>query len=103
VERVYDELLRRATEAAAAAERHHQHAVQLTAFVRALRRTNPGELLRCAWCNRISAEGLWIDPQGLLGGSLRERLRQNATHGICPECLERVSIDAERERGGSTT
>jgi hypothetical protein len=98
VERVYEELLRRAKQAAAEAERRHKRASQLTAFVRALQRTNPGELVRCAWCGRISADGEWIDPSTLIGGSLRERLRQNATHGICPDCLERVSAEAERER-----
>jgi hypothetical protein len=41
---------------------------------------------------------MWIDLLPLLGSNLRERLRKNASHGICPSCLARVSADAERER-----
>src|SRR5690348_12369401 len=33
----------------------------------------------------------WIDPTTLLGGNLRERLRRNATQGICPDCFKRVN------------
>src|SRR5262249_55057547 len=102
---VHQELLRRAVEGAGRAEQaleqaRHEHArsSQLEAFVRALRKSEPGELVRCAWCGRVRAGAEWIDPSPLLGGNLRERLRRNASHGICPECFERVSMKAEHSQ-----
>ena len=94
MERVHRELLQRAEAAVAAAATEHERASQLGAFVRALRKTEPAELVRCAWCGRVAAEGHWIDPLPFLHGGLRERLRQNASHGICPDCFERVSRQA---------
>jgi hypothetical protein len=98
VDEVHRELLQRAQEAIAEARSEHRRATDLVAFVGALRMTDPGGLVRCAWCGRVAAGSEWIDASMLLGGSLRERLRRNATHGICPACFERVSADAERER-----
>ena len=96
---VYRALLKRAQAAAEAAERHHQHASELHAFVRALRRRGPAELVLCAWCGRVAAEGHWIDPAPLLGADLRRRLFERASHGICPDCFEQVEVEAHRARG----
>ena len=98
VERVYRELLQRAEAAVATATAERERASELGAFVRALRRTDPAELVRCAWCGRVAAEGHWIDPHPFLHSGLRERLRQNASHGICPDCMDRVLSAADRER-----
>ena len=96
MEEVHEELLRRAEEAVAVATRTHQRASELSAFVRALRATSPGGLVRCAWCGLVAADEHWIDPYSLLQANLRERLRKNASHGICPDCFERVTAAAKR-------
>ena len=96
MEQVYRELLQRAEAAAATAAAENERASELRAFVRALRKTGPAELLRCAWCGRVAAEGHWLDPLPFLGSGLRERLRENASHGICPDCTERVMAEAAR-------
>ena len=94
MEQVHRELLQRAEAAVAAAALERERTSELVAFVRALRRTDPAELVRCAWCGRVAAEGHWLDPLPFLGSGLRERLRQNASHGICPDCFERLSSGA---------
>jgi hypothetical protein len=99
MEEVHRELLRRAQEAVAEARRAHRQASQLKAFVTALRATSAGGLVRCAWCERVAAGEYWIDPYPLLGSNLRERLRKDASHGICPDCFERVTAESERKRG----
>src|SRR5262249_60916502 len=98
MEEVHRELLRRAHEAVAEATRAHRRAAELPAFVSALRATSPGELVRCAWCDRVAAGEYWIDPYPLLGANLRERLRKSASHGVCPDCFERVVTESERQR-----
>jgi hypothetical protein len=100
VEDVYRVLLRRAEEAVAEAERQQRRASELAAFVAALRDVEPAQLVRCAWCGRFSAGGRWTDPMPLIGGALVERLREQVSHGICPDCYARVSEDADVERGG---
>jgi len=99
MDEVHRELLRRAQEAVAEATRAHRRAAELRAFVSALRAIRPGELVRCAWCDRVAAGEYWIDPYPLLGANaLRERLRKSASHGVCPDCFERVMTASERQR-----
>jgi len=98
MEEVHRELLRRAQEAVAEATSAHRRATELRAFVSALRATSPGELVRCAWCDRVAAGEYWIDPYPLLGANLRERLRKGASHGVCPDCFERVTTESKRQR-----
>jgi hypothetical protein len=100
LDEVYNALLEQAQAAAEAAERHHLHAAEMRAFVRALRKRGPAELVLCAWCGRVSAEGHWIDPDPFLDADLRERLFEGASHGICPDCFEEVEVEAHRVRGG---
>ena len=98
MERVYRELLTRAEQAIGEAGRQQKRAGELTAFVQALRKTGPAGIVRCAWCDRDAADGQWIDPRSLLGSNIRQRLRDNASHGICPDCFDRVSREADRQR-----
>jgi hypothetical protein len=100
LEEVYRALLKRAQAAVDAAEHHHLQAAEMQAFVRALRKRGPAELVLCAWCGRVSAEGHWIDPASLLGADLRRRLFERASHGICPDCFEQVEVEAHRARRG---
>jgi hypothetical protein len=98
MEDLHRELLRRAQEAVEQAEKEHRRASEMQAFIGALRATEPGELVRCAWCGRVAAGDQWLDPTSLLGGNLRERLRWNASHSICPDCFERVSAEVDHQR-----
>src|SRR5262249_49603211 len=98
MEEVHRELLRRAQEAVAGATRAHRRAAGLRAFVSALRATSPGELVRCAWCDRVAAGEFWIGPYPLLGAHPRERLRKSAAQGVCRDCFDRVTTESERQR-----
>jgi hypothetical protein len=48
----------------------------------------------CAWCRRINIEGNWI--------SLEEFFEQDpnikVSHGICPECSEKLKIELKTLR-----
>jgi len=70
----------------------------LRAFVRALEKTEPARIVLCAWCSRVVGGEHWIDPAPLLEPAQRERLRNNATHGICPDCYYRKNAAAKAER-----
>jgi hypothetical protein len=96
VDKVHGALLERAQEAVDEAKRQHKRATELQAFVHALQRTEPGCLVRCAWCGKVSAAGHWIDPYRFLNSDLRERLRRNASHSICPDCLSREQERTEQ-------
>jgi hypothetical protein len=96
VDEVHRQLVKRVREAVEKADATSRRAGELRAFITALRATEPGELVRCAWCGSVRAGELWLDPSSLLGGNLRERLRLNASHGICPACF--AQLEAERRR-----
>jgi len=98
VEQVYEALLRRAEEAVAEAHRQHRRAAELMAFVAELRESTPAGIVVCAWCGNVASGGRWIDPAPLLAPRLRQRLEEQATHGICPSCLNRVSAEVAAER-----
>ena len=53
-------------------------------------------MVRCAWCNRIKVGGRFVplDPAVVGADDVAER----TTHGICPECFERVSARAAAAR-----
>jgi hypothetical protein len=57
-------------------------------------------LLRCAWCGslEIGDEWLRLDAIGTGQTRLTEQLVRQSTHGICPECFERTSNEAEAHR-----
>ena len=91
-------LLRRAREAAADVQAQRRGTAELGAFVRALRKTEPSQIVLCAWCGRVAAGEHWIDPAPLLEPAQRERLREKATHSICPDCFDRENAAAKAER-----
>ena len=50
-------------------------------------------IVRCAWCERVRAEGGW-SPEPLTSADiLRLRTRAFVTHGICPDCFDGISPD----------
>jgi hypothetical protein len=58
-------------------------------------KAGPNLLRLCSWCNRVAAQGVWVEPE--LGVSWMrpfEREAPRITHGICPSCLEALIPDA---------
>ena len=93
VESRYADLIARAHAAVESAARERERSGELTAFIHALRKTDPADVLQCAWCKRIASDGYWIDPERLLGGRTPHQ-RELTSHGICPDCFERVTVAA---------
>lgn len=63
---------------------------------------DPVELQRaCGWCNRLEVEGTWLEIEDALP---RLRLLERAsppavTHGICDDCLARMTDELEFSTG----
>lgn len=63
---------------------------------------DPGEPQRaCGWCNRLDVEGTWMEIEDALP---RLRLLERAsppavTHGICEDCLARMTDELEFATG----
>jgi hypothetical protein len=57
-------------------------------------------LLHCAWCQRLQVGQEWLQLDAIGSGQTRiaEELVRKSTHGICPECFDRVSREAEARR-----
>lgn len=101
---LYEDLVARALAA-------HNHARSLAAsaerirnLAATLRAAHAGELLlvHCAWCHRLRVGEEWLELDGIGNGQTRiaERLAERSTHGICPDCFERVDAEAEAGRRG---
>jgi hypothetical protein len=50
-------------------------------------------IVRCAWCERVRAEGGWSPEPLTAADILRLRKRAFVTHGICPDCFDGISPD----------
>lgn len=50
-------------------------------------------IVRCAWCERVRAEGGWSPEPLTAADILRLRTRAFVTHGICPDCFGGISPD----------
>ena len=97
------ELLERARLAHEAAAQQRARAEILTAFVGRFRENRDELPLRCAWCGRVEIDGRFVAPEEFLSGDLPERLRERSSHGICPECFERTSREADETRDAGAT
>jgi hypothetical protein len=107
-ERLVDDLIARARSAAheaerraslsapssAAAARDRRRASLLQALLGRLQRDRMHLPLHCAWCGKLEIDGQFVAPEEFLSGDLPVRLRERATHGICPDCLAGASRDA---------
>lgn len=56
-----------------------------------------GFLIFCAGCKRVRHEGKWIS----VDSYIRDQSEASVTHGLCPDCLERLYGVKEEELRGS--
>ena len=100
--RLYEELVARALGAREQARSLSVDAARVTQLSRLLREARAGEtlLLRCAWCEklRVGAEWLRLDATGSGQVRIAEELVRVSSHGICPECFDRVRSEADAKR-----
>lgn len=83
-------LRRRMRQAIAEAERAVERSESLGAARRLVRER--ALLKRCAWCGRVSFGHGW-QPLEELPGFVPARVRERATHGICPTCFGELERD----------
>ena len=99
---LYEDLVTRALGAQERARALSVDAARVTELARVLREVRGGGnlLLRCAWCGKLQIGDEWLLLEAIGSGQMRiaEELVRRSTHGICPECYERVSREAADER-----
>ena len=101
---IYEDLVARALAAQERARYLTADAARVSRLARVLREARSGGtmLVHCAWCSRLEIGDEWLRLEAIGTGQTRiaEQLVQQSTHGICPECFERVSADVEAKRLG---
>ena len=101
----YEDLVARVLEAQERARSLTVDAARVSRLARILREAGAGGamLVHCAWCQRLQVGDEWLGLTAIGSGQTRiaEQLVRRSTHGICPDCFERVSRDAEVSRTGS--
>ena len=99
---LYEDLVRRAIAAQESARSLQESAERIKNLAAALREAHAGHtlLVHCAWCGKLRIGDEWLQLQAIGRGQVRiaERLIRESTHGICPDCLERVRAEADRGR-----
>jgi hypothetical protein len=103
---LYEDLVTRAIGAQERARALSVDAARVSELARVLREVRAGGnlLLRCAWCGKLEIGDEWLFLEAIGSGQMRiaEELVRRSTHGICPECYERVSREAAAERTNRT-
>jgi hypothetical protein len=99
---LYEDLVARALGAQERARELSVDAARVGRLSRVLREARTGGplLLHCAWCGRLEVGGEWLHLEAIGSGQTRiaEQLVRQSTHGICPECFERVKGEVEAKR-----
>jgi len=59
------------------------------------RRAGPGLLSMCSWCKRVAVAGEWLEVEAAIEtlGLFESSRLPRISHGICPECLDRLECD----------
>jgi hypothetical protein len=100
--RLDEELVARALGAREQARSLSVDAARVIQLSRLLREARAGGtlLLRCAWCEKlqVGAEWLRLDAVGSDQTRIAEQLVRISSHGICPECFDRVRSEADAKR-----
>jgi hypothetical protein len=98
----YEDLVARALAAQERARSLTVDAARVSSLARILRDAGAGGtmLVHCAWCRRLQVGDEWLGLEAIGTGQTRiaEQLVRRSTHGICPDCFERVSRDAAARR-----
>jgi hypothetical protein len=98
----YEDLVARALTAREQARSLTVEAARVSALARILREARAGStmLVHCAWCGRLEIGDEWLRLDAIGHGQTRiaEQIIRRSTHGICPDCFERVNTDAEAHR-----
>lgn len=101
---LYEDLVSRALAAREQARSLTLDAARVSSLSRVLRKARTGSvmLLHCAWCGRLEVGGEWLRLEAVGSGQTRiaEELVRQSTHGICPDCFERVSSEVEAHHLG---
>jgi hypothetical protein len=101
---LYEDLVARALAAQKRAHSLTLDAARVAQLGHVLREARAGGtmLLHCAWCGRLEVGDEWLRLEAIGTGQTRiaEQLVRHSTHGICPDCFERVSGEAEARRAG---
>lgn len=106
---LYKELVRRALAARERAEDAPEDSCRVRELAQLLRQASAGKtlLVHCAWCGRLQVGEEWLDLAADCDGDgsleLNDSLIFKSSHGICPDCFDRVNADAEAERSASMT
>lgn len=99
---LYTDLARRALEAQQRAVSLGVSARRTCELASMLRRAHKGEIVLrcCAWCGRMALGDEWLHLEAIGEGQHRiaASLFERATSGICPECFDRESENAEASR-----
>lgn len=98
----YEDLVARALSAQERARSFTVDAARVSSLARILREAGTGGtmLVHCAWCGRLQVGRGWLRLDAIGSGQTRiaKQLVRRSTHGICPDCFERVNRDAEANR-----
>jgi hypothetical protein len=98
----FDDLVGRAVAARAQARSLVLESGRANALAQTLREAYGGGtmLVRCAWCGRLEVDGEWLNLEALRPSQemIVRRLRDDASHGICPVCFDDQMESASRQR-----
>jgi hypothetical protein len=95
---LYEDLIRRALALREKAELAKQDTRRVRKFAQLLRDAEAGTVLlvHCAWCERLRLGEEWLRLSDVGSGPrIAESLIQKSSHGICPDCFQRVSEEVE--------
>jgi hypothetical protein len=101
----YTDLVRRSLAAREQSTSLQIDSRRISALAQILRDAQAGDvlILHCAWCDRLKVGDEWLHLEAIGRGQQRiaASVRDQATHGICPNCFEQVQTAAEDCRDGS--
>jgi hypothetical protein len=98
---LYEDLVKRALAAQERARSLQFESERVRRLSRIVREAHAGQLLllHCAWCGRLEVGDEWLRLDAIGNGQTRiaEGIVRHSTHGICPDCFERVSRERREQ------
>jgi hypothetical protein len=92
---LYEDLIRRTLALREKAELAKQETRRVGELAQLLREAEAGTVLlvHCAWCERLHLGEEWLNLSDVSGKGPRiaESLIKKSSHGICPDCFQRVT------------